>query len=149
MGNQRGFTLIELLTVVAIIGVLGSIALTNFYIYRHKAAYGVIQSAVKNVQLAAESGTSDPDRLPAAVPLTAQTTPGLLSSALASQFLPGMMLPKNIKFQVSWDPSCITSACVAGFAQLNHCSGLEYLQWLKYGDGTDLILENIPGSGCP
>ncbi|MCO6430617.1 MAG: pilin [Deltaproteobacteria bacterium] len=148
MRSQRGFTLIELLTVVAIIGVLGAIALTNFHIYRHKAAYSVLQSTVSNVQLAAEGALSHPDHLPAAVPLTSQSTSGAISNALAAAFLPGMMLPKNVKFQVSYDPACITAACVSGWAQLNHCAGKEYLQWLKYGDGTDLVLENIPGAGC-
>lgn len=148
MKNSRGFTLIEMLVVVGILGVLAHLALTSLYVYRSKAAYSTLQITMKNTRNAAEASLIDPEHQPPAVALVSQNVPGPLSDPAAAAFLPGMQIPKNIKFQVSYDPACDDGGCVASFVEIKHCSGKEYMQWLRFGDGMDMPLEPIAGDGC-
>jgi type IV pilus assembly protein PilA len=50
---QKGFTLIELMIVVAIIGILASIAIPQFKEYTQKANDKGAQSDVRNIMVAA------------------------------------------------------------------------------------------------
>lgn len=148
MKQQSGFTLIELLVVVAIIGILSQLGLTSFYVYRADAAYANVKRAIHEVNNAASAGVLDADHLPAAVPLTTQTAPGPLTDANAQSYLLGYSLSPKMKLQVSYDPSCTSTACVSGFVQVNHCSGKKYIQFLQFGDGSTETIEDIAGAGC-
>lgn len=148
MRNNKGFTLIELLVVVAIIGILGKLGMTAFMVYRSDAAYSNVQRTIRDVHIAAQAGTLDIDNLPAAVPLVSQSTGGPMADAQANSFLLGFQLPPRMTIQVSYNPACVTSACLSGWAQLNHCSGQKYIQWLLYGDGSYDTIEDIAGAGC-
>jgi prepilin-type N-terminal cleavage/methylation domain-containing protein len=148
MKKQIGFTLIELLVVIAIIGILGKLGITSFTVYKSNAAYANIERAMHEVANAASAGTLDVDNLPSAVSLTTQNTPGGLTSAAAQNFLVGFKLSQSMKLSVSYDPSCSSNSCVSGFAQINHCSGKQYMQYLLYGDGSYETISNIDGAGC-
>lgn len=148
MNTQRGFTLVELIVVVAIIGILAKLGITSFTVYRSDAAYANVQRTMRDLQLAASAGTLDIDHLPGAVALTTQNTAGAITNPAASAFLVGFKLPSNMKLQVSYDPACVGNACVSGWAQVNHCSGKQYMQWLLYGDGSYDTIGNIDGAGC-
>ena len=147
MRSQRGFTLIELLTVCAIIGILAKISITAIIVYKANAAYSNVQKAVHDVRLAAEAGTLDSDNLPAAVPLTTQQVPGSVANPLARSYLIGMQIPINTSVAVSYDPTCQVGACVSGFAEVRHRAGRKYIQWMRFGDGSDLLVEDIAGAG--
>ena len=149
MKSQAGFTLIELLTVIAIIGVLSALGVTNLAYYKANAAYASATTTMHNARNALEAGLSDPDNLPGAVGLTSQTSQGSLTNVAAAALLPGMLLPSDVKFQVEYDPACSTGACQSDFLQVNHCFGREYIRFLRFGDGVELYLDHIDGVGCP
>ena len=55
MNLDKGFTLIELMIVVAIIGILASIALPSYQTYTNKAKYSEVILAVSTVKLSMET----------------------------------------------------------------------------------------------
>lgn len=57
--NQKGFTLIVLMVVVAIIGILGSIAIPQFAQFRVKAMSKAAQSDVRNLATAFQAFNAD------------------------------------------------------------------------------------------
>lgn len=148
MRTERGFTLIELLTIIAIIGVLAALSMSGFSIYRASAAYAVATGALHDARNALEAALADQGHLPAQVPLTAQTIQGPIGDVLGKVMLPGMQLPRNVKLQFSYDPACVDPSCMESFLQTNHCYGIEYPRFVRFGDGLEVTLEHISGSGC-
>lgn len=59
--GQKGFTLIELLFIVAIIGILASIAVTQFSNYRKRSYNASAQSDLRNAATAQEAYFADTD----------------------------------------------------------------------------------------
>mgnify|MGYP000530016658 CR=1 FL=1 len=53
-GSVAGYSLIELLTVIAIIGILATIAIPTYHGYRNKAHMSTIYAALRQVKLAQE-----------------------------------------------------------------------------------------------
>lgn len=146
--SEAGFTLIELLSVLAIIGILSSLGITSFRVYQANAAYAVASDTIRNAQTAFEAGINDIDDPPGNVGLTQQTTQGQITNASAANLLPGMMLPKNVSFQVQYDPTCTDAGCQSALVQVNHCLGEQYVRWVRFGDGLGVLLENLDGEGC-
>lgn len=146
--GEAGFTLIELLTIIGIISVLSLLGLSSFKVYRADAAYSVAESTLRNARSAVEASVNNVDSPPGAVALTVQRAAGPINDASARAFLPAMQLPKNIKFQVSYDPTCVSGACQSELIEVSHCFAQEYTRWIRFGDGVDLMLEHVDGGGC-
>ncbi len=147
--KKQGFTLIELLTVVTLLGILSGLALQAFYIYRSNGYYAVSDSTLRNARTALEAGLTNVDNLPGAVPLTAQNGAGSISDPAMAALLPGMRLPSSVKLQALYDDSCDVGACTSEMLQVNHCKGKEYVRYVRFGDGSDILLQHVAGPGCP
>ena len=146
--RELGFTLIELLTVISILGILASLCLQSLKVYRSSAAYGVANSSVRNARTALEATFNNPDVTFSPLAMTSQSTPGPLTNATARSVFPAFQVSRNTTFTAYFDPACLDSSCIAGFMQVQHCQGLKYLNYTRFGDGADILLENIDGGGC-
>ena len=147
MQSEQGFTLIELLVVIAIVGILSYLGLTSFYVYRADAAYSVANSTYHNARTASESALNDLDH-PPVLAASVQTVQGPISDAATRSYLPGMQMPKNTRIEARYDPTCIAGACESEFIEVRHCLGNEYVQWTRLGDGVEVFLPSLSGSGC-
>lgn len=146
--NERGFTIIELLTVVGIIGVVSALGLTSFYVYKSDAAYASAARLVQDSITAVEVALSMPDQTLGAVPDYVQTEQGQVSDPAAKALLEGIVVPRKMKLQFSYDPTCESGACVLASVQANHCQAEDSPRWIRYGDGVDVRLEHIAGTSC-
>lgn len=70
--SMQGFTLIELMIVVAIIGVIATIAVPNFLTYRNKSRIAAVISSSESIRasLASYSADSQQNRYPTSVEIT-------------------------------------------------------------------------------
>lgn len=148
MRRDSGFTLIELLTIIAIIGVLASLALTSYATYKNSATFAVIETALQDAQTSFEAGIVDPDNLPASFALLSQSTAGEMNNPNAAALLPGFRLPRLTKIQVSFNSTCAAPNNSMAFMQINHCQGKKYITWERFCDGTTVRLA-VDGDGCP
>lgn len=65
--TQSGFTLIELMIVIAIIGILASIAIPQYQVYTQRTEATTVLSNIRNVQLAIQEFYSTQGSLPPAI----------------------------------------------------------------------------------
>lgn len=148
MKAQQGFTLIELLTVILIIGILAHLSINTFYEYRKSAYYSAVQRMIHDARGAAAASQSNVQSLPPAIPFSSFKTPGTLPEPVYS-YLPGIQLARKTSITAKYDPDCIEASCISEFIQANHCDGDRYSSWTRFGDGSEILLENIDGKGCP
>ncbi len=146
--REKGFTLIELLVIIAIIGILASLGLSAFHVYKANAAYAVVGDTMHKAVIALEAGVNDIDNPPGDVALVSQAVGGALNDASANDLLPGMRIPKDVNFRVQYDSGCLGGGCQSAMMQIKHCKGEEYQQYVRFGDGISVLLENIAGEGC-
>ena len=110
-------------------------------------AYSIVGDTLRKYQIAFEAGITS-DEAPATVPLYRQAARGPITDAAAHDLLPGVPVPANVTIRVQYDAACTNAGCQSAMIQINHCKGEEYIQWVRFGDGFGLKLENISGEGC-
>ena len=146
--SEKGFTLIELMTVIVIIGILAGLGIQSFSVYKASAAYGVANKTLRDARTVLEASVANYDSPPSSVPLTVQSSAGPIQDSNAHALLPQMMIPRDVSFQVEYDSSCVDSSCQQQFMQVNHCKGDEYVRYVRFGDGVDVLMEHLAGVGC-
>lgn len=143
-----GFTLVELMVVIGIVGVLVKMSATSFLIYRSKAAYAVAENTVRNAILAAEGSLVNTDNPPASFSYTTQSTSGGVTDPTMAAFLLNYQIPRNVLFGASYDNTCDNSGCEYFKLEAKHCSGTKFPRYIRYGDGFDIYVEDLPAIGC-
>ncbi|MCB0339098.1 MAG: type II secretion system protein [Bdellovibrionales bacterium] len=146
--SESGFTLIELLTIIGIVGILASLSLTSLKVYKSDAGYSVAEKTLMDARIALEAGITATESGPDTVPLYVQKVQGALQNAGATELLPGMRLPYNVKFQVEHDNECDMLACQAELIQVDHCHSNEFIRWVRFGDGSEFQFDNVAGGDC-
>jgi prepilin-type N-terminal cleavage/methylation domain-containing protein len=147
MRAQHGFTLLELLTVIATIGILSAIALSGMKVYRSNAAYSVAQKTIHDARTSLEAGVTA-ETPPGAVPAFSQNTQGAIGDAAASTLMPGMQVPKNVKLQATYDPTCNDGSCFSEMLQVDHCLSENFVRWTRLGNGVEFEFPNQAGGNC-
>ena len=145
--RESGFTLIELIYVTGMIGALSFLGINTFSAFKADAAYGVVADAMRNGRMAFEIGIIA-DTAPGSVALTTQTSAGSLSDGDANTLLTGFRVPANSSFQVSYDAGCSTAFCTSANIVVKHCLGDRYQTWTRFGDGSDVLVQDVAGDGC-
>lgn len=149
MNRESGFTLVELLTVMAILGVLVAIALQTVGVYKAQASYAVAEETLHDARVSLEAGLSEADAAhPTPINFVRQEMPGAFLHPNANALFPGFRIPKNVAVTVYHDPSCLHGACLSKLIEVRHCSGADYIQWERMGDGVEIKVDHIDGSGC-
>ena len=116
--NENGFTLIELLFVMATIGVLATLSIVSFGVYKEQAYFGVSKSTLRNSKTALEAGRID--QVVTTPVFWSQSASGQITDSTARLVVPGLTLPDNLRFTLNTNPACTAGPCVAESLYVKH-----------------------------
>ncbi len=148
MVPDRGLTLIELLVVLVMIAALSLVSINSFKNYKERAFYATAVVTLTNARKAADASIIRLENPPAAVPAFTQSVGGVLTDAAAQSYLEGLVLQPDTRIDVTYRPNCGGAVCLTDFIQVRHCDGRRYTSWSRFANGTQLLLEDLPGTGC-
>jgi prepilin-type N-terminal cleavage/methylation domain-containing protein len=115
--NIKGFTLIELMIVIAIIGILTTIAIPQFSSYQKRAYMTSTKSDVRNAHTALQNYISE--NVPVPIPAVSATGPATLGTPYESA-----LVSKNITITVATDGSVTgTHAYYPGYKYMLDANG--------------------------
>ena len=143
----RGFTMIELLIAIAIIGILASLALTSFTIYREDAEYSKAESDLRNSRTAMEAGSQDlPDGYSLALTYS-DITGGVLANPL-SEVMPEGASSRDVRLGASYE-SCAGGAPgdLNQFIIASSCKANRSISYSRFCNGLEVIIPELP-FGC-
>ena len=142
--DERGFSLIELLTVIGILGILASLSLSAFSIYRESAEYSKGDATMHSARTALYAGELDLGEDFTMAYTTSTTTGGALVGPMA-QALPGMIMTKDLRLGVEVNACDDSSGPFdrAQFIVAQPCRATRELRYEKFCGGSEVILENV------
>lgn len=152
--GEGGFTLIELIIVFSIIGILASMAVTAFYVYREDVEYAKVEADLRNARLAASAFEFEDDSLPAgfSVPLTFSATDGSPLAGNLATILPGGSVSPDVMLGASYDACDATSHPFDLNSRILSlpCRADRYAFYVKFCGGFNIYIPNIalPGGIC-
>ncbi len=144
-GAEAGFTLIELLYTMSIVGILSSMAMASFYVYREDVEYHKAEYDLRNARTALEVGDHE---APAGyvLPMTdTGTTGGPVMGALAD-ILPGAVTSPDVLLGVQYEACANRSPANWTINQMllsRPCKADRYTSYLKHCNGVEVIQRNL------
>ncbi len=146
--REQGFTMIELLISISIIGILASLALTSFSIYRENAEYTKAESDLRNSRVAMEAGTQDISGA-FSLALSYSGTAGGNVPAPLDSVMPQAVTSSDVRLGVAYD-SCPVGAGAGAVEQYiisSSCKGRKSVSWTRFCDGMEVTIPELP-FGC-
>ena len=143
-----GGVVTQLLSILSFLILLAVILVASFLILQRKSLHKVAEQAVKESRLALSAALTE---------LSLQRTPPhfivLKDSnkpldSVTSRLLPGFRLPPKVELTFSNNPNCNYSGCTIHSIVANSCEGKRLILWERFGDGSELYLDDLPSSGC-
>jgi type IV pilus assembly protein PilA len=115
--NKKGFSLLELMIVIAIIGILATIAIPQFFGYQRRAYMTSTKSDVRNAHTALQNYISE--NVSVAIPAVSATGPATLNEPYESA-----LVSKNVTISIATDGSVTgTHADYPGYKYLLDANG--------------------------
>jgi len=142
--TEQGFTLIELLVTIAILGILASLSIASFILYKENAEYAKGTATLHNARTGLNASEMD---LPEGYTLAyteSGTGGGDLSGALA-QVLPGISLPPSVRVGVELAVCNESSNPMdrEAYVVSEPCNSHEEVRWQKFCGGLEVLLEHV------
>jgi prepilin-type N-terminal cleavage/methylation domain-containing protein len=147
VSREAGFTLIELLVIISIIGILAALSISSYRVYISSAGNAVAKQSLEQARIALEASVTEPDSTYPAVNVN-QASQGPMLDPNAALLLPAFQVSRQTRVSVYHDPVCADASCLADQLTVRHCRGLKYSYWVRFGDGADALVEDLPGVGC-
>jgi len=143
----QGFTMIELLISIAIIGILASLALTSFTIYRQDAEYSKAEADLRNSRTAMEAGSQDlADGYSLALTYS-DVVGGVLVDPLA-EVMPQGATSKDVRLGASYE-SCDGGAPgdLNQYIIASSCKANKSISYSRFCNGIEVLVSELP-FGC-
>lgn len=139
--TQKGFSLIELLVVMAMIGVLASMATQSYTMYKHKAQHSSAIVLFNQARSSLEGGkiNSESESFSDPVMEFDQLGPGLPGGEYGQILLAGLVLPENHKVFVRHVTDCADSTCVEDIISVRHCQTDKMATLTAFHGGSSVI----------
>ena len=145
--SERGFTKVELLVSIAIVGVLCSIALTSFWVYKDGAEYTKAESDLRNARVAIEAGEQDLG-IGASIVYTETADTGGPVLGVLQPLLPELGTSKDVVVGAQFDYCDNTSPAM----QVNRlivskaCKANLITQYVRFCSGIEVITDHVGGA---
>ena len=147
--SNRGFTLIEMLLVVAIIMILAGLSVTAFTLYREQAYARMGEQLLSNARTALEAGKQDEEDFPSALMRVDVTAAGALPVGVGKQLFPGLVLPNDLHFFATHNPTCAADACLQDYIEARSCKINIKSVWFRTYGGVEVTnLKTAEAAAC-
>ena len=155
MQNEKGFTFIELLVSIAIIGILGGVALSAFTLYKKQGYDAHVDSAIRDARNSLEAGQVN-ESVSNQNMMAVSDMNGRLIGRNVQELVPGLVVNPDVRLLVMHSGICANQGqqlcggsrcCFTEWISARHCKGKLMKTWGVWNDGTMAVTE-MPNVGC-